>query len=466
METSMIIKYFYDKKLAQASYLVGCGTSAMVIDPSRDITPYIQVAQDEGLDIKIVTETHIHADFVSGIRELAFATGADMYLSDMGTEDWKYQFTDDNIKLLKDGDRFQLNDVAVDVIHTPGHTPEHIVFMITDTEITDEPVGIFSGDFIFAGTVGRPDLLETAAGIANTAVTGARQQFQNIQRFKDMPDYLHIWPGHSAGSACGKSLGAVPSTILGYEKIVNPAFQIESEDEFVEWILEDQPETPLYFGQMKKVNKVGPALLLEIGQAQHILEHPDGIVPEGSLFIDTRSPEIYARKHLTGTVNIPITSTGFATYTGWYMDYEQPVFFIAYQSDVQEVLTTLYSIGVDHIAGYFTPDVLKNESDTIAQISPQEAHDKGYHILDVRATSEWNDGHIPNAQHIPMGYVLDQKDSIPDDKPVVVHCAGATRSQVVISLLNNVGFQNLINLSGGFSAWERDGLPTETDEEE
>lgn len=459
----MIIKYFYDEKLAQASYLVGCGTSAMVIDPTRDITPYIQVAQSEGLDIKIVAETHIHADFVSGIRELAFATGADMYLSDMGTEDWKYQFPDKSIKLLKEGDSFKMGNVVVDVIHTPGHTPEHIVFLITDSVITDEPVGIFSGDFIFAGTVGRPDLLETAVGIADTAETGARQQFQNIQRFKEMPDYLHIWPGHGAGSACGKSLGAVPSTTLGYEKIVNPAFQIESEDAFVDWILDDQPETPRYFAQMKKVNKLGPELLLKIGQAQHILQHPDGIVPKDTLFIDTRSPELYASKHLTGTVNIPITSTGFATYVGWYVDYGQPLFFIAYQADVQEVLYTLYSIGVDHIAGYFTPDVLKHESDTIPQISPQDAYDKGYHILDVRSTSEWNDGHIPNAQHIPMGYVLDERDSIPDNEPVVVQCGGGTRSQVVISLLNNVGFQNLINLSGGIDAWKRDGLPIETD---
>jgi hydroxyacylglutathione hydrolase len=462
----MIIKYFYDEKLAQASYLIGCGTSAMVIDPARDIIPYVQVAQSEGLTIKIVTETHIHADFVSGIRELAFATGADMYLSDMGTEDWKYQFDDDNIKFLKDGDSFKVGDVTVDVIHTPGHTPEHITFMITDTVVSDQPVGFFSGDFLFAGTVGRPDLLETAAGIADTAEEGARQQYKNVQRFKDFPDYLHVWPGHGAGSACGKSLGAVPSTVLGYEKIVNPAFQIESEDDFVEWILADQPETPRYFGQMKKVNKVGPELLLEIGQAQHILDHPEGILPDGALFIDTRSSELFASKHLAGTVNIPITATGFVTYLGWYVDYEQPVFFIAYQADVQEVLSRMYSIGVDHVAGYFTPDVLKHESDTIPQISPQDAYDKGYHILDVRATSEWDEGHIPNAQHIPMGYVLEQKDSIPDNEPIVVQCGGGTRSQVVISLLNNIGFQNLINLSGGISAWKRDGLPIQKDDEE
>ncbi len=462
----MILKYFYDKKLAQASYLIGCGSSAMIIDPSRNITPYIQAAQEEGLTIKIVAETHIHADFVSGSRELAFATGAQIYLSGMGGDDWQYGFPDDNVKRLQDGDSWSVGNIKVEALHTPGHTPEHLVFRVTDTAVTDIPMGIFTGDFLFAGDVGRPDLLETAVGIANTAEAGARQQFSNVQRFKEMPDYLHIWSGHGPGSACGKSLGALPSTTLGYEKRVNPAFQFEDEASFVDWILDGQPETPRYFAQMKKVNKDAPELLLKIPQAQHILQHPEGIVPEGALFIDTRSPEMYASKHLPGTVNIPITASGFATYVGWYVDYEQPTFFIAYRADVQEVLYTLYSIGIDLVAGYFTPDVLKHESDTIPQISPQDAHEKGYHVLDVRSTNEWKDGHIPNAQHIPMGYIRERKDEIPDNEPVVVQCGGGTRSQVVISLLKNMGFQNLINLSGGIGAWKRDGLPIEKDDED
>jgi len=461
----MILKYFYDEKLAQASYMVGCGSSAMIIDPARDITPYIQAAQDAGLSIKYVVETHIHADFVSGARELAFATGAQIVLSNMGGDDWRYQYDDDNVKFVNDGDSWMVGNVKVEVLHTPGHTPEHIVLVITDTALTDEPMGIFTGDFLFAGDVGRPDLLETAGGIEESAIQGARQQFQNVQRFKSLPDYLHIWFGHGAGSACGKSLGAVPSTTLGYEKRVNPAFQLDDEDAFVEWILDGQPETPRYFSQMKQVNQEGPELLLRIGQAQHILHHPDGIVPDGALFIDTRSPEMYASKHLPGTVNIPIESSGFATYVGWYVDYEQPTFFIAYQSDVQEVLHTLYSIGVDHIAGYFTPEVLKHESDTVPQISPEDAYEKGYHILDVRSENERDAERIPGSQHISMGYVRERKDEIPDNQPVVVQCGGGTRSQVVISILNDMGFQNLINLSGGISQWKRDGLPLETDEE-
>lgn len=462
----MILKYFYNEKLAQASYMLGCGGSAMIIDPARDITPYIQAAQDENLSIKYIVETHIHADFVSGSRELAFATGAQIVLSNMGGAEWQYQFNDPNIMQVVDGDNWMVGNVKVEVLHTPGHTPEHICLVITDTAVTDQPIGIFTGDFLFAGDVGRPDLLETAGGIADSAEQGARDQYQNVQRFKQLPDYLHIWFGHGAGSACGKAIGGVPSTTLGYEKLVNPAFQFDNEDDFVAWILDGQPETPRYFTQMKKVNQEGPELLLKIGQAQHILHHPDGIVPEGALFIDTRSPEMYASKHLPGTVNVPIESKNFATYVGWYVDYSQPTFFIAYLADVQDVLYTLYAIGVDNIAGYFTPEVIKHESDTIPQITPQDAHEKGYHILDVRSQAERTAGHIPDSQHIPMGYVRERKDEIPDNEPVVVQCGGGVRSQVVISVLNDMGFQNLINLSGGISQWKRDGLPLESDDEE
>ena len=224
----MLLKYFYDEKLAQASYLVGCAKTgeALVIDPMRNVTPYLRAAEKEGLRITHVTETHIHADFVSGSRELAAATGATVYLSDMGDDDWKYGYADDpRVVLVRDGDFFMVGNIKVDVLHTPGHTLEHIAFQITDTAAADRPIGVFTGDFLFVGDVGRPDLLEEAAGYKGTKEPGARMQYQTVQKFKGMPDYLQIWPGHGAGSACGKALGAIPSTTLGYEKLFNPAFQ-------------------------------------------------------------------------------------------------------------------------------------------------------------------------------------------------------------------------------------------------
>ncbi|MGI8842989.1 MAG: MBL fold metallo-hydrolase, partial [Gemmatimonadaceae bacterium] len=220
----MLLKRFYDNKLAQASYLVGCQATgeALVVDANRDIGQYVNAADAEGLRITHVTETHIHADYVSGSRELAQRAGAQLFLSNEGGPDWKYAFASESAAtLLRDGSSFMVGNVKVDVMHTPGHTPEHISFMITDTPATSLPMGVFTGDFVFVGDVGRPDLLERAAGFEGAMVEGARTLFRSLQRFRELPDYLQLWPGHGAGSACGKSLGAVPSTTLGYEKVAN-----------------------------------------------------------------------------------------------------------------------------------------------------------------------------------------------------------------------------------------------------
>ncbi|MCH7944476.1 MAG: MBL fold metallo-hydrolase, partial [Armatimonadetes bacterium] len=260
----MILKRFYDEKLAHASYLVGCVATgeAIVIDPGRNVDPYIEAANKEGVRITAVTETHIHADLLSGLRELSARTGAQMYLSDEGTEEWKYAFADDpKATLVKDGDSVRIGNVRLDVLASPGHTPEHISFILTDEAAADQPLGAFTGDFVFVGDVGRPDLLERAANIKGTMEPGARQLFDSIQKFRSFDDGLIIWPAHGAGSACGKSLGGVPVSSLGYEKLSNWALKIDDEQEFVDEVLSGQPELPKYFAMMKKLNKEGPAIL-------------------------------------------------------------------------------------------------------------------------------------------------------------------------------------------------------------
>ncbi|MCH8127844.1 MBL fold metallo-hydrolase, partial [candidate division KSB1 bacterium] len=215
----MFFQRIYEDGLAQASYLIGCqetGT-ALVIDPKRDIDTYLEIADRENLRITHITETHIHADFLSGARELKAATGAELLLSAEGGSDWLYGY--DHIG-LKDGDLFKFGNIKVEVMHTPGHTPEHISFLVNDMQSGDVPVMFFSGDFVFVGSVGRPDLLEKAAGIAGTQEQGARQLFQSLKKFKALPDHVQVIPGHGAGSACGKALGAVPATTVGYEKLV------------------------------------------------------------------------------------------------------------------------------------------------------------------------------------------------------------------------------------------------------
>ncbi|MCL4249047.1 MAG: MBL fold metallo-hydrolase [Anaerolineae bacterium] len=465
----MILKYVYDERLAQASYLVGCAATgeALVIDPARDITPYLALAEKDGLRITHVTETHIHADFVSGSRELAAATGATIYLSDMGTADWKYAYAGEpNVILVRDGDSFMVGNVRIQVMHTPGHTPEHISFMLTDTAGADRPMGIFTGDFIFAGDVGRPDLLEAAAGMTGTKEPGARQQFASVQRFKALPDYLQIWPGHGAGSACGKALGAVPSTTLGYEKLFNPAFQFDDEDAFVRWLLDGQPEAPRYFAQMKKVNKLGPALLNTLPLAAQLDRAAlDAALQDGALVVDLRSQEEYERAHVLGTISIPATSSNFSTYIGWFVDFERPLYLIVpSEADADELIAGVRAIGVDYVGGYFTPDVIGQATLAMPVINARDLAlrlpQNGLRIIDVRGKSEYTAEHIVGAQHIALGYLPQHLQDIPRDTLVVLQCASGYRSQIAASYLRARGFDNVVNLTDGHEVWAH-ALPTE-----
>ncbi len=459
----MLLKYFYDRALAQASYMVGCTETgeALVIDPARDVRPYLEAAQQEGLHIQHVAETHIHADFASGSRELAAHTGAALYLSAMGGKDWSYGFAGVPVR---DRDSWMVGNVCVEAIHTPGHTPEHLVFQVTDTATADAPMGLFTGDFLFVGDVGRPDLLETAAEIADTKESGARQQFANLQQFRIMPDYLQVWPGHGAGSACGKALGAIPSTTLGYEKLFNPAFQYHDERTFIRWLLADQPEAPRYFARMKRVNKAGPPLLADLPIPTR-LDHTalEAALQAKLLVIDTRPLDAFARYHLAGTLSIPLSSKNFTTYAGWFVDYDKPTYLIEEQCDLERVLRQLRAIGVDNIAGYFTPDVVNGNTQPLPRLSPHELHERqdNVNLIDVRAASEHQARRIPGARHIHYGHLRNYLHELPRERPVVLHCASGMRSHIAASYLQTQGFDNVANLAGGIEAWQKAGFPVE-----
>lgn len=462
----MLLKYFYDKALAQASYLVGCAATgeALVVDPARDIQQYLDVAEEEGLSITHVTETHIHADYVSGSRELGAATGATLFLSDEGNADWKYQFVDDgNIVLVNEGDTFMVGNIKVEILHTPGHTPEHISFMITDTAGADKPIGVFTGDFIFAGDVGRPDLLEEAAGIMNTKEPGARDMFKSIARFKDMPDYLQIWPAHGAGSACGKALGAIPSTTLGYEKLFNPAFQIEDEDTFVDWLLDGQPEAPFYFAQMKKVNKEGPVLLNKLdGLTKLDRATLDAMLNSGATVLDLRAKEAYAKAHIPGTINVPMTSQDYINYVGWFAKYDEPMYIIVPEgADADTIMTTLHSIGIDNLSCYFAEeDVITGEVKTLPEITAPQLADRiqanGLVLVDVRGKTEYDDIHMDGAVNIPLGYLQrDATDKLPHGHTLVTSCASGYRSAIAASVLTRMGYTDVVNLTDGTDTWAK-----------
>ncbi|HRW46569.1 MAG: MBL fold metallo-hydrolase [Caldilinea sp.] len=466
----MLLRYFYDEKLAQASYLVGCVATgeALVVDPARNVIPYLREAEKEGLRITHVTETHIHADFVSGSRELAAATGATIYLSDMGDANWKYAYADDpNVILVRDGDSWKVGNIKVEVLHTPGHTPEHIAFMITDTAGADKPMGVFTGDFLFVGDVGRPDLLEEAAGYKGTKEVGARQQFQTVERFKALPDYLQIWPGHGAGSACGKALGAIPSTTLGYEKLFNPAFQFGQESAFVAWLLDGQPEPPKYFAQMKKINKLGPPLINTLPTPMNFDRRTlDDVIEDGGQIFDLRNRGQFISNHVPGTINVPSDNNSFVTYMGWLVDYDRPVYVLLPSiDDERAILRDLRSIGIDYVPGYFSPEVLTHRTQALPVITAKELARRlpqnGITIVDVRGKAEYAEKHIVGARLIPLGYLPDNLDSLDKDGTIVTHCASGYRSQIAASLLQAAGFENVLTLNEGTECWSK-FLPTES----
>lgn len=471
----MIVRRFFDTKLAQTSYLIACGRAGVgvVIDPNRDIDQYVRAAEAEGIRITHVTETHIHADFVSGSRALAAATGATLYLSDEGDENWKYKFAESaGAVLVRDGDEFSVGNVRVQVVHTPGHTPEHISFLITDRAAADEPIGVVTGDFVFVGDVGRPDLLERAAKFEGTMEAAARTLFQSLKRFKAYPDWLQIWPGHGAGSACGKGLSAVPHSTLGYEKRFNWAFAVDDEDVFVKAVLEGQPEPPKYFAEMKRVNKLGappfdfdkiptPVGVAEIGAA----------LASGVPVVDARLAADYAAGHIPGTINIPLNKS-FNTWAGWFLRYDTPFMLIAADgAAVREAVGDLAMIGLDAVSGAAEAGVLaewraaEGAVGTIPQISPtelaQRLRDGTVSVVDVRGRSEWDAGHLPGVLNLPVGFLPDQLGDLPRSGTIVLQCQGGGRSSIGASVLRALGVQDVVNLTDGFDGWSAAGLPVD-----
>ena len=466
----MFLKRFFEPKLAQASYMIGCASAreAIVIDPNRDMDVYLRAAEAEGARIAHVTETHIHADFLSGSRELAASTGATLYLSDEGDADWKYGFAHEpGVRLVRNGDRIIVGNVHVDVLHTPGHTPEHITFVVTDTAAANEPIGAATGDFIFAGDVGRPDLLERAAHVSGTMEAAARTLYASLQRFAARPDWLQLWPGHGAGSACGKGISAVPHTTLGYERRFNWAFQTGSEEEFVRRVLQGQPEPPKYFAEMKRINKQGPPLLNGFRKPQQLeLDSLGRLLADGAMVIDARLAANYAVGHIPGTINIPLDAS-FTTWAGWFIPYAGEFYVIA--NDIMQIVRDLAMIGLDRIGGYFTDDVLDawassgRPLEVIPQITVADLQHSLRHsavtLIDVRNQTEWDRGHIEGARHLPLGYLVDHLGEIPRNKPVVVQCAIGGRSAIGVSVLRSRGVDRVINLVGGINEWRKQGLP-------
>ncbi len=457
----MFFQQVYDKTLAQASFFIGCQAKneAIVIDAKRDIDSYLEIAKQNNMKITHIAETHIHADFLAGSRELAEVTGAKLYLSDEGGKNWQYEFPHVG---LKEGDVINVGNLSLKVMHTPGHTPESISFLLTDHPASEEPVMIFTGDFVFVGDIGRPDLLEEAAGLVGTKEIGAQQMFESLKKFAALPDYVQVWPGHGAGSACGKALGAVPSSTVGYEKIRNWAFQFGDDYEgFKNYLLSDQPEAPVYFAMMKKLNKVDRPLLVEVP------EHPTLSVEEVEkmddiTLIDTRHKTEFAKGHLKDAINIQ-NNNSLANWAGWMIGYDENMVMIADEGNQEEITRKLMRIGLDNIKGFVTDlDSAELEKTKLVDADTVEAmkDNSDTVLLDVRGISEFKAEHIPGAEHRFVGSFRKKLPTDIKDKKIIIQCQSGDRATIAASYLEKNGFNQVYNYAGSFIDWKNQGKET------
>ena len=457
----MLLERFYDEDLAQASYFIGCQAKgeAAVVDPRRDISEYLELAARHGMRITAVAETHIHADYLSGTRELAAATGATMYVSGEGGEDWQYGF---EAERLTDRDTITLGNITITARHTPGHTPEHLSYLITDGAYSNEPGYLLSGDFVFAGDLGRPDLLDEAAGGLDTRFAGARDLFASLQDvFLQLPDHIQVYPGHGAGSACGKALGAVPSTTVGYER-KNAWWagylQNGDEDGFIAELLENQPDAHAYFARMKRQNRAGAPVLGQLDALPELAaEQVNALLSDGTaVFVDTREHHQVHTGTVAGSLAIPGPEK-MATYAGWAVDPERDtrsLILLAQDAGQAEAMRDhLVRVGIDIVAGYSTT-LAGLPGFVPPQLRPAELEKSDHALLvDVRNRTEYEAGHIPGATWISASQILWKRDQLPTGAPIVTYCQSGKRNAVAASALRAAGY-TVIELAGSYAGWQ------------
>ena len=461
----MLLERFYDEDLAHASYVIGCQATgeAIVVDPRRDIAVYLDLAASKGLRIAHVTETHIHADYLSGTRELAARTGAQMHVSDEGGPDWTYGEGFAGARRMHDGDTIVVGNITLRAVHTPGHTPEHLSFLVTDGAQADEPGFLLTGDFVFVGDVGRPDLLDEAAGGVDTRFEGAKQLFASLRdRFLTLPDYVQVLPAHGAGSACGKALGAIAVTTVGYERAFAwwaPHLAADDEQGFVDELLSGQPDAHAYFARMKRQNRTGPALL---GEREPLVERSAAQVRtllegDAAIVVDTRDQHAVHEGTVPGSLNIP-DGGKTASYGAWVYDPEteqRPLVLLADTADDAERMRDhLVRVGIDDVDGYMRSlEGLPLVQPKLMQPEELDGIDDAV-LVDVRGRGEHESGHIPGSRHLSGGRALWHLDELPTDGAVITYCQSGVRNSIVASALRRTG-RDVIELDGSYAGWLR-----------
>ncbi|MFO0961599.1 MAG: MBL fold metallo-hydrolase [Phycisphaerales bacterium] len=466
----MLFRRIEDSKLAQYAYLIGCQKTgeAIVFDPERDIDRYIEAAAREGLKIVAAAETHIHADFLSGARELAERVGAHVYVGGEGGPDWQSRWAKPyKHTLLKDGDTFKIGNIRFKAMHTPGHTPEHVSYLVYDAVGGNEvPIGLLTGDFVFVGDLGRPDLLESAAGMKGIAEPSAHQLFRSVQKLQSVPDYVQVWPAHGAGSACGKALGAVPQSTIGYEKAVSHALKLRGDEAaFVKDILSGQPEPPPYFARMKALNRDGVPVLGKLPVPEVVTDLRTRAAEwekPGTVVLDTRPWAAFRDGHLPGALTLPLGKM-LPMVLGSYVKPEERIVLVCEPAMAEELVRDFVRIGYDHIVAVVPPSAVaaapRLEKTPEMTVEQAQAAMADAAVLDVRGATEFEAGAIEGAHNLPYTRLMPRLAEVPRGGRVLVHCALGGRSAAATAMLRRLGY-DAVNVAGGFEAWKRAGLAT------
>jgi len=457
-------KQFYLACLAHASYLIGSDGEAAVIDPQRDVDEYITEAEAQHLTIKYIIETHLHADFVSGHQELAKRTGATIIFGQQAGVEFKHQ-------PVKDGDEIKLGQLTLRFMETPGHTPEGICVVVIDPAISDQPQKVLTGDTLFIGDVGRPDL---AGGKGFTPQQMAELMYDSLHgKLLKLPDETEVYPAHGAGSMCGKNMSKETSSTIGEQRKFNYALKPMSKAEFVTMMTADLAEAPAYFPKDAEINRSGAKGLSELSPPKQLTPaEVEAARSAGNVLLDIRSAELFGAGHISGSINIGLGGQ-FAMWAGSLIPMNAEIVMIAETSaQVDEAIVRLARVGIENVKGFLLgdDDDWTRESlpvENIKQVSVSELQkrigDRNFQLVDVRRPGEYAAGHIPGARHSTLANIEQHFAELPFDKSAetAVVCAGGYRSSAAASLLQKHGYTNLVNVTGGTNAWVNAGYPLE-----
>lgn len=452
----MYFKQFYLGCLAQASYMIGSKGEAAVVDPRRDVEEYLEEAERQGLAIRHVIETHLHADFVSGHRELAEKTGARIYISERAGATFPHV-------PLREGAEIVLGEVVLRFLETPGHTPESVSILVIDRSESEEPKAVLTGDTLFIGDVGRPDLL----GAKMSAHELAGMLYDSLHgKLLMLPDATEVYPAHGAGSLCGRAISKETSSTIGQQRQFNYALRPMPREEFISMMTTDLPEVPAYFGRDVRINREGAATLTDLPAPPALSPQEVAHLQEsGAGVLDTRPSAQFGAGHVPGSWNIGLSGQ-FASWAGTFLSDGTPLVLVAEDEEkVSEARMRLARVGIENVAGHLAGGVLawdkaglplaRTEQIAVDELAARIREKPELQIVDVRRPGEWQAGHIPSAKHVPLNALPDRAGELAADQPVAAICAGGYRSSLATSILEKKGFRKITNVVGGMTAWNQ-----------